>query len=89
MKRHDHSSSVATAARLRVARRTFSQKPEASNEMNANQTKDFDLRQEDSVVYQRSQVGQEREHTRRGNEVQGPIVFSADLRESLGPRSHC
>jgi hypothetical protein len=57
--------------------------------MNPNQTKDFDLRQADSVVYQRSQVGLDREHTSRGNKVQDPIVLSADLGESLGPRSHC
>ena len=41
--------------RLRVARKTKSQNFNSTlNEMNPNKTKDFDLRQEDSVVYQRS-----------------------------------
>jgi hypothetical protein len=40
---------------LRVARSAFAQASTHLNEMNPNQTKDFDLRQVDSVVYQRSQ----------------------------------
>jgi hypothetical protein len=43
--------------RLRVARKTKSQNFSVTlNEMNPNKTKDFDLRQEDSVVYQRSRA---------------------------------
>ena len=37
------------------------------NETNLNKTKDFDLRQEDSVVYQRSREGTHCEHTHRQN----------------------
>ena len=38
---------------MRVARKKIRQISCSKNEMNPNKTKDFDLRQEDSVVYQR------------------------------------
>ena len=56
--------------------------------MNPNKTKDFDLRQAHSVVYQRSQVDKNCEHTCRGNEMQDLAAPAADL-ESPGPRSEC
>ena len=44
------------------------------NETNLNKTKDFDLRQEDSVVYQRSRAGTDCEHTHRKNVRDGCVL---------------
>ena len=43
--------------RLRLTRKTGFRNSVRGNEMNPNKTKDFDLRQADSVIYQRSHAG--------------------------------
>jgi len=50
---HDPLSVDNWSARLRVAREKIRQITCSKNETIPNKTKDFDLRQEDSVVYQR------------------------------------
>src|SRR5215469_8513101 len=49
---------VVSCAKMSLARKN-SARPSFSNEINPNKTKDFDLRQQDSVVYQRSREGAE------------------------------
>jgi len=70
--------------RLRVARKTKSQNFSSPlNEMNPNKTKDFDLRQEDSVVYQRSRT------THRNNAQNTPAPLATNVGQSFGPGQDC
>ena len=54
--------------------------------MNPNKTKDFDLRQEDSVIYQRSRAGTTLDNAPEN--VQDPHIPADHAGQSLGPGSN-
>ena len=56
--------------------------------MNPNKTKDFDLRQEDSVVYQRSRAGTKCEHPHRKNVEEIAVLCVVESGQPFGPGSN-
>lgn len=68
--------------RLRLTRKTGFPNSTRGNEMNPNKTKDFDLRQEDSVIYQLSRTAITL--TTQQN-VQDAHTPAADVGQRCGP----